>query len=112
MFPTWLYLPPDTASPHATWGVIVLFGGLVIVVPLVRAFISRLRHLRRARHALQEIDAAVAPFRYSVILWAVLAGYLVWRDVPDAASWTGIAVVTAAGIYTFLREQRLARATR
>jgi drug/metabolite transporter (DMT)-like permease len=54
--------------------------------------------------------AAVAPFRYSVILWAVLAGYLVWREVPDAASWIGIAVVTGAGIYTFLREQRLARA--
>jgi drug/metabolite transporter (DMT)-like permease len=54
--------------------------------------------------------AAVAPFRYSVILWAVLAGYLVWRDAPDAASWTGIVIVTAAGIYTFLREQRLARA--
>ena len=52
--------------------------------------------------------AAVAPFRYSVILWAVLAGYLVWREAPDAASWIGIAVVTAAGIYTFLREQRLA----
>ena len=56
--------------------------------------------------------AAVAPFRYSVILWAVLAGYLVWREVPDAASWIGIAVVTGAGIYTFLREQRLARAAR
>jgi drug/metabolite transporter (DMT)-like permease len=56
--------------------------------------------------------AAVAPFRYSVILWAVLAGYLVWREAPDTASWIGIAVVTAAGIYTFLREQRLARIPR
>ena len=56
--------------------------------------------------------AAVAPFRYSIILWAVLAGYLVWREVPDLESWIGIAVVTAAGLYTFLREQRLARAAR
>ena len=54
--------------------------------------------------------AVVAPFRYSVVLWAVLAGYLVWREVPDAASWIGIAIVTAAGLYTFLREQRLATA--
>jgi drug/metabolite transporter (DMT)-like permease len=53
--------------------------------------------------------AAVAPFRYSVVLWAVLAGFLVWREVPDAASWIGIAIVTAAGLYTFLREQRLRR---
>jgi drug/metabolite transporter (DMT)-like permease len=56
--------------------------------------------------------AVVAPFRYSIVLWAVLAGYLVWREAPDSASWIGIAIVTAAGLYTFLREQRLARAAR
>jgi drug/metabolite transporter (DMT)-like permease len=56
--------------------------------------------------------AVVAPFRYSIILWAVLAGYLVWRESPDLASWLGIATVTAAGLYTFWREQRLARAAR
>ena len=56
--------------------------------------------------------AVVAPFRYSIILWAILAGYLVWGECPDLASWVGIAIVTAAGLYTFLREQRLARAAR
>lgn len=56
--------------------------------------------------------AVVAPFRYSIILWAVLAGYLVWRESPDLASWVGIAIVTAAGLYTFWREQRLARVAR
>jgi drug/metabolite transporter (DMT)-like permease len=53
--------------------------------------------------------AVVAPFRYSIILWAVLSGYLVWREVPDLATWVGIAIVSAAGLYTFLREQHLAR---
>jgi len=56
--------------------------------------------------------AVVAPFRYSIILWAVLAGFLVWGEVPDAVSWAGIAIVSAAGLYTFLREQQLARAGR
>jgi drug/metabolite transporter (DMT)-like permease len=56
--------------------------------------------------------AVVAPFRYSIILWAVLSGYLVWREVPDLATWVGIAIVSAAGLYTFLREQHLARAAR
>ena len=56
--------------------------------------------------------AVVAPFRYSIILWAILAGYLVWQERPDLPSWVGIAIVTAAGLYTFLREQRLARTTR
>jgi drug/metabolite transporter (DMT)-like permease len=56
--------------------------------------------------------AVIAPFRYSIILWAILSGYVVWRETPDFASWVGIAVVTAAGLYTFLREQKLAKATR
>ena len=56
--------------------------------------------------------AVVSPFRYSIILWAIAAGYLLWREVPDLSSWLGIAIVTAAGLYTFLREQRLAKAAR
>jgi drug/metabolite transporter (DMT)-like permease len=53
--------------------------------------------------------AVVAPFRYSLIVWAVAAGYIVWGELPDLASWLGIAIVSLAGLYTFLREQHLAR---
>jgi drug/metabolite transporter (DMT)-like permease len=53
--------------------------------------------------------AAVAPFRYSASLWAIAAGLLVWGEVPDLWTWTGIAVVTGAGVYTILRESRLRR---
>ena len=56
--------------------------------------------------------AVIAPFRYSIIVWAILAGILVWREVPDLATWIGIAIVSAAGLYTFLRERRLAGAAR
>jgi drug/metabolite transporter (DMT)-like permease len=53
--------------------------------------------------------AVVAPFRYSVSLWAIGAGFVVWGEVPDLATWTGIAIVSGAGIYTILRESRLGR---
>jgi drug/metabolite transporter (DMT)-like permease len=53
--------------------------------------------------------AVVAPFRYSLIVWAIAAGYIVWGEVPEPASWLGIAIVSLAGLYTFLREQHLAR---
>lgn len=56
--------------------------------------------------------SAVAPFRYSIIVWALVIGYLVWGEVPRAATFVGIAVVTAAGIYTFEREARLGRRAR
>jgi drug/metabolite transporter (DMT)-like permease len=53
--------------------------------------------------------AVVAPFRYSLIVWAIISGYIVWGEIPDLASWIGIAIVSLAGLYTFLREQHLAR---
>jgi drug/metabolite transporter (DMT)-like permease len=56
--------------------------------------------------------ATVAPFRYSIILWAVAAGFVVWGEMPDLASWIGIAIVTGAGLYSLVREHRLARAAR
>ncbi len=56
--------------------------------------------------------AVVAPFRYSIILWAILVGFLVWHELPDLATSAGIAILTAAGLYTFLREHRLAKAAR
>jgi drug/metabolite transporter (DMT)-like permease len=43
--------------------------------------------------------ATVAPFRYTGLLWAMLIGYLIWREVPDAWMLAGAAVVVAAGVY-------------
>ncbi|HET7715325.1 MAG TPA: DMT family transporter [Bauldia sp.] len=53
--------------------------------------------------------AVVAPFRYIVILWAIIVGYLVWREVPDLAMIVGTSLVIASGIYTIHRERRIAR---
>jgi len=49
--------------------------------------------------------AAVSPFRYSIILWALLSGYIFWGQLPDARAALGIAVVVGAGLYTFWRER-------
>jgi drug/metabolite transporter (DMT)-like permease len=53
--------------------------------------------------------AAVAPFRYSAGLWAIVAGFAVWGEVPDLATWAGTAIVSGAGVYTIMRESRLRR---
>lgn len=47
----------------------------------------------------------VAPFRYSIIIWSLLAGYLVWANIPDAWALVGIALVVGMGLYTFHRER-------
>lgn len=51
----------------------------------------------------------ISAYRYSIVIWATLAGYLVWGEVPDLWSVLGIAVLVATGIYTFRREARLKR---
>jgi len=53
--------------------------------------------------------AIVSPFRYSVILWAILAGLFIFGEAPDPLALVGTAVVIAAGLYTFFRERQLAR---
>lgn len=49
--------------------------------------------------------SAVAPFRYSALLWAMLLGYLVFGDVPDAMMVTGATIIVASGLYAFYRER-------
>jgi drug/metabolite transporter (DMT)-like permease len=53
--------------------------------------------------------SVVAPFRYTVIIFAILIGFLVWREVPDWPMLAGTVVIAASGIYTFSRERNLAR---
>jgi drug/metabolite transporter (DMT)-like permease len=47
----------------------------------------------------------IAPFRYAGLLFALLLGYLVWGDVPDALAWIGIALLVAAGLYVLHGER-------
>jgi drug/metabolite transporter (DMT)-like permease len=56
--------------------------------------------------------STVVPYQYTTIVWAVLFGYLVFGDVPDAYMIVGAAIIIAAGLFIFLREQQLARRDR
>ncbi len=56
--------------------------------------------------------AAVTPFRYTSLLWALFLGFVVFGDWPDTLTLTGAAIVVATGTFTLLREARLARRQR
>lgn len=53
----------------------------------------------------------ISPFRYSVMLWALLCGFLLFGEVPDALTLLGCAIVIAMGVYTIYREQIRKRET-
>jgi drug/metabolite transporter (DMT)-like permease len=48
----------------------------------------------------------VAPFRYTGLLFALVLGFAVWGDVPNALAWTGIALLVGAGIVVLHGERR------
>ncbi len=53
--------------------------------------------------------SVVVPYQYSMIIWAVMFGYLVFGDVPQAPTIAGAAIIIGAGFYIFLRERELGR---
>ena len=49
--------------------------------------------------------SVVVPYQYTLILWGVLFGWRFFGDVPDAYTLAGSAIIVAAGLYIFWREQ-------
>ncbi len=50
--------------------------------------------------------AVIAPFDYSVLLWGVIFGWVLWQDVPGANVWLGSGLLIASGLYILHRETR------
>lgn len=48
--------------------------------------------------------SATAPFRYSEILFAILASVFIFREYPDLYSYSGMALIIAAGLYAARHE--------
>lgn len=53
--------------------------------------------------------SVVTPFRYTRLLFSILAGVLVFRERPDLLTLGGAGLIIATGLYTLLRERKLAR---
>jgi drug/metabolite transporter (DMT)-like permease len=53
--------------------------------------------------------SVVVPYQYSMIIWAVAFGYVVFGDVPSLATLVGAAIIIGAGFYIFLRERTVQR---
>lgn len=90
VFQDWHRPLPEDLVGLATAAALLAVGYLAVVVSVRTGELS-----------------VVAPFRYSIVIFALLAGYLVWGELPDRLSIVGMVVVTAAGLYTFLRERKL-----
>lgn len=60
--------------------------------------------------AFRNVDVAVvSPFRYSVIVWAGIMGFLVFGEVPEPIAILGAVLIAGSGLYTVHRERIRAR---
>ena len=53
--------------------------------------------------------SALTPFRYTRLLFSILAGMWMFNERPDHMTLIGASLIIGSGMYTFIREQRLAR---
>lgn len=87
-FETWIIPPARITLLLALCSLFVTFAYTLIIVAMRNGDV-----------------ATTAPFRYAVIIFALLSGYIFWGDLPDSLQMLGIAILTAAGVYTFHRER-------
>lgn len=87
-FEAWVVPSPATTGLLAVSALGVIGGTYGVVVAMRSGEVS-----------------VVGPFRYAVILYALVIGWLVFGERPDGLTIAGIAIVLAAGLYTFHRER-------
>jgi drug/metabolite transporter (DMT)-like permease len=53
--------------------------------------------------------SVVAPYQYTLLVWAVVLGYLVFGDVVQPATLAGAAIICGAGVALILLERNAAQ---
>jgi drug/metabolite transporter (DMT)-like permease len=78
------------------WAILAAMGGMGALahILLINAY--------RAGEA-----SILAPFQYSQIVFAAIAGYLIFGEFPDIWVWSGTAILVASGIYIWYRERKV-----
>lgn len=87
-------LPGNYLKPTADAWVLFILAGLCSAI----AWVGIVGGYRRAP------PVVLAPFEYSALIGAAIAGYLIWGEVPDRWVMTGGLVIIASGIYIVYRE--------
>jgi drug/metabolite transporter (DMT)-like permease len=88
----WVTPPPGDFALMVLFGVLAMGGLACLNMALKRAPAS-----------------VVVPYQYTMIVWGVVLGYLIFGDEPKAHVLAGAAIIIAAGLFIFFREQRVSR---
>ena len=90
-----------------TWQPVAGLSALYLALAAMCLCMAYSLMVRATRHS--ELSV-VAPFRYTGLLYALLGGYWVWGEIPNAWAWGGIALLVSSGL-VMLQRERLRTAT-
>ena len=49
--------------------------------------------------------SVVSLYEYSLIIWSILTGYVLFDNIPTLRTFTGVVLIISAGIYIYMREK-------
>ena len=49
--------------------------------------------------------SVVSLYEYSLIIWSILIGYILFNNVPTPRTFIGVSIIIGAGIYIYIREK-------
>jgi drug/metabolite transporter (DMT)-like permease len=91
-----LVVPMGGWAPVAGTDFVLLLGAAVLLLFGYHFIILSMR--------LGEISF-IAPFRYTALIWAMLAGLIAFAEIPDAAMIVGALIIVGSGLYALYRER-------
>ncbi len=86
------------------WNVIELKHGFRFGLSAVMTVASYIFMVEAYRHS---PTVVIAPFRYFQIIWGILAGLLIWGEVPKTTIYIGLIFTVGSGIFIAIREARV-----
>ena len=81
-----------------TWVDWAIMSGLGVVWATGMYLVARAYSLAQA--------SVAAPFEYMALLYNVMWGFVIWREVPTWATWAGAVLTILSGAYILYRERR------
>ena len=94
---------PSIAFLFRAWAMptlldLVIMSGLGLIWAIGMYLIARAYSLAQA--------SVAAPFEYVTLLFGVLWGLTIWREIPTWATWAGAVLTILSGLYILYRERR------
>ncbi len=100
------------AVPGAVWQHWELFGRREAMYLLASGMLVAIANYLYIAALRTGAISVVAPFRYTAAVWASIAGFIVWGDIPDIFGISGTVLIIGSGLYTFYRELEIVRSRR